>query len=215
MSSTRDAVIAERRSALEERKAEAETRRTEFASQMEARKTELEAKRVEIQARREERVATLQVQAQERIINLAENATARLTAIIIKLGEFADRLRERAGELEARGIDTTDVIAALDSAERILTQASNALDSVDIDVEYAVTSDQPQTDWADARAQFTEIRDLIKEAHALLREAVAALKAAVAEDETERGVSAAVQREPEPILGTPGETESTSSEPNI
>lgn len=172
---------ADRVAELEVHRAEAEARRAEFVAKMEERKAEIEAKRTEMLARGEEHRAALREQAQQRITTMAERATERLTTIIDEFDATADRMRERAEDLEADGVDISEVVSSIDSADRILTQARNALDSIDVDVEYAVTSEEPSADWADARAQLVEIRDLIKEAQELLREAVATMKSAAEE----------------------------------
>jgi len=179
----RETAMEARKVEMEEKKAEREAamevHRAELEVKKEERATAIEEKKAEIEARREEKRAVLTERIQTRITGLAENATARLQAAIASMGEIVSRIKSRAEVLEARGVDVSDALRILDSAEAKLAEASAELSGIDVDVEYVVTSDEPRTDWENARAQFSAIRDLLKEARELLREAVSALKEAV------------------------------------
>lgn len=183
----------------EARKAEIEANReaqkVEFEAKREEMKTEWEARKVEIEARREEHKAALSAERQERFNKIADGATERLTEVIAKMQGFIERLETRAGELAARGVDTSATLALLEQAKTVLDEASVAAGNMDVNIEYVSGSEEPQTAWDEVRADFTEVRDLLKQARELLREAVAALKDAVAAANLGQGVSDAVRQD--------------------
>lgn len=173
------------REALDARRAAALAQRDAFVAAHASRTEMLAEKRAEIETRRAEQVAALEARAQERIDQLADTAAARLQIVIDKLADITDRVRERALELDASGTNVDEVLATLNSVDILLADATDALTTIDVSVEYTITSPDPRTDWADARQQFIAIRDLLNEARVLLRDAVAALKTAGRNDDTE------------------------------
>ena len=142
------------------------------------RRTDLEAKRALIETRRAEGRVVLAEPIQARVTTIAESASVRLTATIDKLALIAVRLRVHALDLQARGVDVTAQLTALDTIETLFADARTALVGLDVEIEYVVTSDTPREDWAAARAQFATIGDTLKEAYGLLRETINALKTA-------------------------------------
>lgn len=188
----RATTTAEMRAQLEARKEEWKTRLETFRTERTEMITE---KRAEIQTRIAEKRAALSSQMQERMKMLSGNVKERISKTISRLQDLADRLDVRMAALEERGVDTTDAEATLEEARAKLEEALAALADIDIDVEYAATSETPKEDWAAARAQFATVHGLIKEAHALLRTSVAELKSAVQEADLGQGVSAAVSND--------------------
>lgn len=178
---------------LEARIDAAKERRALFRERQNARAALLDEKRIEIEERRTARVAALEAEAQTRIMTRADNATARISAIIAKLSSLADRIEARADALEAQGADVSVVRTTLESVDALLAEASSALLSIDVEVEYVVTASEPRAAWQDARAVFVGVRDLLTEAHGLLRQAVAELKTAARD--TDDGASAAVRQD--------------------
>lgn len=194
-----------RNAALPELRADAEARKEAFVLRQTERKAAVEAKRAALATTSVDRIARLEAAAQERITERAAHATERLTAVIEKLEGFIERLNERAEMLAAAGADTAEAEETLLSALDILARAENALADIDVEIEFAVTSGTPRTDWAEAREQFIAVRDLVKEAHTLIREAVTALKGAAVAADMEHGVSAAVRADRSTTTSTSAE----------
>src|SRR3989344_1273265 len=200
-----DAKVAERKSAMEAsrlereekmaaRKTEMETKRAEWETKITDRKATIEQKRQEMASSTAARKAALEERVQKKIEQAGARVTEALNRAIVKIGELNARLQARADGLADRGVDTSEVNALLEETDSTLEAAKAALAGIDVNVEYAATSDDPRTDWQDTKAQFQEVRELIRTAHSLLREALAALKTAVSESNLERGVSEATRQ---------------------
>lgn len=159
----------------EERKAIFEER----AALIEARKASLEEKRQMLENASSSRRARLSEEAQSRAQNGMARVSSVLSSAISKSRDFADRLSSKAESLEARGLDMESAKAMISDANEYLDQAEEALQGIDINTEYAVTSDRPIEYWQDVREQFAIVRGLIKQAHESLRGAVGEIKAMI------------------------------------
>lgn len=189
----RDSKLLTLASSTAARKAEWEAKRKELAVKFEERKTELAEKRAALASSTAARKPALAEKAQQHIKEAGERAEKILTKGIEKIRELSARLRARAASLADKGVDTTEVNVLLDEVDGTLKAAEEALADIEINVEYTAASEQPKNAWVDAKAQFQETRELVRQAHGLLREALAALKEAVREEGLERGVSEAVR----------------------
>lgn len=176
---TRAALMQEKRATLEQKTAE--------------RKTLLEQRREAIASSTLARKASLAEQVQDKVRSMSLRVANQLSTAITKLEEVSDRLRTRANDLSSRGVDVTTVISTLDQANASLSAAKRALEGIDVNIEYTVSSERPTEIWTGTRAQFQEVHAMIKEVRELLREALAEMKEAVRAAGTDRGVSAAVQ----------------------
>lgn len=155
--------------------------RTEAINQrladIETRRAAIEEKRQSLQNASTTRQARLSEATQERALNGMTRVNSVLITAINKTRDFADRLISRAEDLEARGLDTKAAVDFINQADQQLNLAEQALRDIDINAEYALTSDQPRTDWQDVREQFGSVRTALKSAHELLRSATSELKA--------------------------------------
>ncbi|MFZ2253207.1 MAG: hypothetical protein WAW13_03490 [Minisyncoccia bacterium] len=145
-----------------------------FAQETETQenKTEREATRTEA---REERRATLKVEFQNRMVNLAQNVTKRLSFGVDRLANITFRIETRISKLKAMGIDTGEVERKLLEAKDSLQATRNIIANIG-SVQVAVGSDAPQSSFAAIRTQFDEARTSLKKTHTLLSETVALLK---------------------------------------
>lgn len=187
-------MVAERMAAFEERRAT-------LIENMEARRATIAEKRALMASSTMARRAALREEVQARISDRASKLTDMVGNAITRLETMSARLRDHAEKLEERSVDTSEIVAILDEADRLLISAKEALDGVDTNISYATLSEKPQEDWSDAKEQFMAVRTILDEVRGLLREAVSALKEAVknaapevaAENETTTEVTPANQ----------------------
>ena len=140
------------------------------------RKATLEEKRLALQNASTTREARLKERTQANVTIGANRITAVLNNAIVKSNDINARPAVKAEELEARGVDMSAVNTLVAEATELLRLAAAALEGITINTEYAVTSDDPLADWEAVRQQFSEVRDLIKQAHEVMREASAIIK---------------------------------------
>lgn len=140
------------------------------------RKATLEEKRLALQNASTTREARLKERTQANVTVGANRITAVLNNAIAKSTDINARLAVKAEELEARGVDMSEVNTLVAEATELLRLAAAALEGITINTEYAVTSDDPLADWESVREQFSEVRDLIKQAHEVMREASSIIK---------------------------------------
>lgn len=178
--------LMERAAIMQEKRATLEQKTTERRSLLEARREAIASSTVV-------RKAALERQAQERLRNMSLRVANQLTTAITKLQEVSDRLKSRANELKARGVETAVVDSLIKEIETSLEAAKLSLEGVDVNIEYTVTSERPVQNWAETRAQFQEVHEMIKTVRSLLRDALAELKQAVQNSNEGPGVSAAVR----------------------
>lgn len=131
---------------------------------------------------------------QDRIINLAGNVTARLTAIFERLNTISTRLESRMQKLEEMGVNTQTARAKLAEANTMIRAGIDALSRTS-SVSEAIRGNTPRESFARIRTQFTEIREMARQSYGLLKETVTLLKEAVRASESARGVSDAVRTE--------------------
>lgn len=143
------------------------------------RQVALEQKRMAMQNASSSRAALLRTSAQANVtVGINSIATSLNNAITNSLN-INTRLKNKAIELEARGVDMATTNALLGESEQYLNLAMEALQGVSLNAQYAVTSSDPVTDWMAVRQQLSEVRDLIKQAHTVMREASASIKIAI------------------------------------
>lgn len=159
--------------ASEERKAMFEEKK----ALIDARKASLEEKRQMLENASSSRKARLSEAVQIKAQNGMARVAGVLSSAISKSRDFADRLLAKAESLEARGLDMSNAKTIIDTADRYLDQAKEALQGIDINTEYAITSDRPIEHWQDVREQFAIVRGLLKSAHENLRAAASEMKA--------------------------------------
>jgi ABC-type transporter Mla subunit MlaD len=140
---------------------------------------------------REERREVFTSTIQDRIVNLSNNVAARLSSVLVRMDHIAARLETRIDKLTHAGVDTSSARAKLTEAQKTIDNAQAKLSSLS-SASNAIRSDSPRETFALVRAQFTEIRDLARQAHTLLKETVSLLKNAVQTAELNQGVSSGV-----------------------
>jgi len=165
-----------------------DAKRQEWQTKIENRRTEIERKRAELASSTAARKAALTERAQERVSDLSQRIASRLTEVIVKMQNLSDRMRARAMELSERDLDVYVVLSNLNEVDTLLNSARDSLSGIDTNIQYAVTSPNPRTDWQSTRSQFEAVRDILKEVRELLRETLLILKNTVpsaATDNTE------------------------------
>jgi len=80
--------------------------------------------------------------------------------------------------MKAKGINTAAAEIALASASTDLASISAFLENIEVSVSRAVTAEDPQQSWAEARLQYGTIKRTVRSAYTNLQIAVAALKVA-------------------------------------
>jgi hypothetical protein len=176
------------------RQAQGSTSRAEAATE---RQELIEGRREEIKEAVAERRTTLEVRAQERIINLAANTSNRTEAMIMRLQNIIDRLTTRIEKIEALGIDVSEATIQLETAQQSVTEAMAAMALIDPQVTAAVGSEDIRSTWNEVRKSYVNTHTHLKKARAALQLTVATLKTAVAASELGTGVSEAVSNNPE------------------
>lgn len=140
----------------------------------------------------------LNVEQQNRFINLVRNVYDRMDGAITRLEGIVDRIEARVAILESQGIDTALALSPLGDAKNKLAEAKSALAQAKASAETSIVSDTPKERFATVRNDFVNIRQAIRDSYILLREALAELKDAVIEANlNNNGVSDAVT-DPEP-----------------
>lgn len=124
---------------------------------------------------RSERHATLKVEFQNRMVNLAQNVTNRLSFGIDRLANITSRIETRITKLKTMGIDTSEVEHKFLEAKDALQATRNIMVNIG-SVQEAVGGDAPRIAFATIRTQFDEARTSLKKTHTLLSETVALLK---------------------------------------
>ncbi len=66
----------------------------------------------------------------------------------------------------------------MDQVDDLLTQAETSLSGIDVNIEYALTSESPKETWVDARGQFQATAEIIRTTRPLLQEVGSILKTA-------------------------------------
>lgn len=145
---------------------------------------------------RTERKSEVTRVSNERILNLSRNVTNRLTSALTRMSKISERIETRITKLKSLGVDTTEGEARLAEAKDLIATTGTAL-STATGGEMTLTGDDPREAFHALRAQFTSIRDSIKQIHGLLRETVSLLKEAVTNAELGRSVSDAVNQSTE------------------
>lgn len=199
----RDEKQAEVQTLRDEKKEELDARREAMASNTEAMRAKIEEQRENMASRTEairekieERKTVINERIKNRILALADNVSRKMRAAVGRLNQIIGRFETRVALLEERGIDGSDATAKLAEAKSYLATASNILENeINAAVDATVGSDTPRESWMNARAQFSEARIAIRNAHQALREALALLKRAVAEAEESSGVSDVVRKD--------------------
>lgn len=179
MSLDKEDIKTKFQNALQERKASFEERKTMWQEELMKRRSNLEEKRLALASSSVARRAILSEMAQKRISARADKIKEILTSGITKTKGISDRLHTRVIELQARGVDVSVVLANLNEANVLLATAEQALEGIEINTEYTVTSANPRDDLVDVKNQINNVRDLIKEAQSLLRETMKSLKEAI------------------------------------
>jgi hypothetical protein len=139
-------------------------------------KTKLAQKRAALENASTSRKALLRATAQTSVINGMSRVADVLSSAITKIQSASNRLRAKAEEIRDRGIDVSSALSKLDDADEYLRLAKEALEGMDTNARFAATGESPVNDWADVRQQFTEVRDLIRQAQASIREAMQTLR---------------------------------------
>ncbi len=127
---------------------------------------------------REERRGAFESRVQDRVINLASNVTARLTAALDRMSNIAVRIESRIKKLGAQGINTTLAETRLTEAQKAIEDGRTKLKNIP-SIETAVRGDTPRESFAIIRTEFVMVRDLVRQSHTLLIDTIAILKEAV------------------------------------
>lgn len=126
------------------------------------------------EAREEKRVA-LKKEFQDRMVNLSQNVTKRLSITADRFANIALRIETRVSKLKATGTDTKEIERKLFEAKSTLQMTRDIIAGFG-SVAEAVGSDSPRTSFAIIRAQFDEARVSLRKTHALLFETVGLLR---------------------------------------
>ncbi len=160
-------------------RADLSAKRTEWANTFTERREMLERKRAELASSTLERKAALNVAAQERLRQLAERSASVLLGAVERMKNVSSSLRERAEVMSSRGVDTVEAIILLDQIDDLLAQAETSLSGVDVNIEYALTSESPKETWVDTRSQFQATAEIVRSVRPLLQETVTLLRTAI------------------------------------
>lgn len=124
---------------------------------------------------REERRTALSTRFQDRMTNLGQNVTKRLTAALDRMENITARIESRVQKLKAQGIDMGSVETKLIEVRSALSKTSEAITNIG-SVQLAVGSDTPKTSFAAIRNQFNIVRAELGNTQTLLRETLTLLK---------------------------------------
>lgn len=160
-------------------RADLSSKRTEWTTALLERRDMLERKRAELASSTLARKAALNAEAQARMGQLAEKSASTLLGALTRIKNISSNLRDRAESMSSRGVDTTEAMVLLDQADDLISQAESSLSDIDINIEYALTSETPKETWADARIQFQTTAEIIRTIRPLLHEVVTALREAI------------------------------------
>ena len=136
----------------------------------------------ERQELREERGGALSENFQNRIINLTQNVTLRLTSAVNRLDNISNRFESRIIKTKGMGSDTSTAETRLSDARIALMQAKTALNSMD-SVRSVITSETPRESFRTIRTQIVFVRDQLTLTHGLLQETLVALKETIQNSE--------------------------------
>ena len=165
-----------RAEARAEAQAEREERRGEATERFEERKAELLEARAEIRAR-------LETNARERVGNAIDRITNKFEQVFDRLSDASTNIEARISTLEERGIDMTESLDLLATAEAELDTASEILASVVVDLEAELEAEEVSRD--NIRALVDVGRQALRDVHQAFQDVTISVKASV---ETETSV---------------------------
>lgn len=114
--------------------------------------------------------------AQTRITNLAANISNRAEAYVKRLGIITTRIESRMRKMEQEGYDMSDTRFYTDEARSALSDATNEMLTIDLDVNQFVTAASYWEAWIEVRQVFTETRAHLERAKSLLQSAISEMK---------------------------------------
>jgi len=138
-----------------------------------------DAARADIETQIAERRAVMNERSKERITNLAANVSNRMDAAVDRLQNVIDRLDSRMEKLTAAEVDTETAAQILASAQTSLDAATAQLLTIDVEVQAAVSAEDPRAAWQDVKALYQNIREQLQTSHAEIKATVTELKQAM------------------------------------
>jgi len=144
----------------------------------------------------DDRRAELDDRTKQRITNLAANISNRMDAATARMQNIIIRLESRINKLTAAGLDTSEAVAALASAQVSINAAASALQTIDVSVQAAVTSEDPRAAWQTVKRTYGDIRAQLQTAYTEIQTAIQALKAAARAGETQTSTSTSEETAP-------------------
>lgn len=126
-------------------------------------------------------VVVLDARAQERVTNLAANASNRLDTTAARLDSIAGRLASRLAKLQTAGLNTASAAGLLAGARTSLDETTAALATLDQQVADMVSAENPARAWGPLQQTYRQRQAELRTVHLQLRNVVAALKTAAKE----------------------------------
>lgn len=152
------------------------TKRFEWANAVAARREAIQLKIERLSSSTITMRAALSSEAKERMRPMTQNSIALLSTAIERSKNVSIKLRAQAEAINVRGIDTAEAVNLLDQADALIAQAESSLSGVDINIEYALSSEAPRENWVDAKAQLQMTAEIIRTVRPLLQEAITILR---------------------------------------
>lgn len=146
-------------------------------------------KRAKVEEHMDERKAIISERAKERITNLAANVSNRMEAAIARIQNVIDRVNTRIIKLEGAGLDVSEAQRIMASAQTSLDAAAAQIETIDVEVNAAVTAEDPRKAWQTVKAKYQSIRDQLRTAHSEIKAAIQALKDSAQDARGERDVT--------------------------
>lgn len=160
-------------------------KKAEWARALAERSEMLERKRSELASTTLARRAAFSDKAQERVRQMAQVSTNRLTEFLSRIKNFSSNLRDKSESLSLRGVDVSEATLLLDQVDELIRQAEASLSGIDINIEYTLTSENPLENWMDAKTQLQTTAEIIRTIRPLLQETVVTLREAIKNATTE------------------------------
>jgi len=123
-------------------------------------------------------IVSLDDRTKERITNLAANVSSRLDVAVERQQNITTRLQSRIDKLSTAGLDTTNAVAILASANASLAIAEQNMSTIDLEVNNVVNAENPIVAWQDVKSSYIETRDHLHTAQSEIRATIEALKLA-------------------------------------
>lgn len=145
-------------------------KRDQLKQQAQNRQNQLQEKRQELKRKLHDRQA-------ERVTAFSKRMLDRFEAAVKRLDNLSARISARLDKLSSGGKHDVSVYrSALDAAKAKIDSARSRLQEARTSLDMIVPSENPKTQFEDARAKLNAVKDEIKAAHAALVDAINSIK---------------------------------------